>query len=195
MPIRLLLKRLLLCGVRSDPTVPGSSRALHSSLATRFGSRLGEAHMTRRADVLIPVLIAALAALIGSASSRREARAPSAAAEFTAIPRRHEQSAIRREIVGEKLRTALLPAMREAGIDMWIIVDRENNADPLHDEIGGGYSGPGAAFVFFDFGGGAAEKIYLGQEQPLNSMISQLYDQKQYPAATSRISRSFCETP
>lgn len=41
-------------------------------------------------------------------------------------------------------------AMREAGVDMWIIVDRENDADPLHDEIGGGYSNPGAAFVFLD---------------------------------------------
>src|SRR5690349_6527645 len=96
------------------------------------------------------------------------------------IPSRHQQFAIHNAIVAEKLQRSLLPAMRDAGIDMWIVIDRENNADPLHDELGGGYSGPGAAFLFFDGGGADAERIYLGQEQPVDSPITRLYDHKEY---------------
>ena len=36
-----------------------------------------------------------------------------------------------------ELDTALLPAMRNHGIDMWIVLDRENNVEPLHGELGG----------------------------------------------------------
>jgi len=120
------------------------------------------------ATIIIPALF-----LRNQSAARAEPQQPD-------IPRRHEQLAIRNAIVAEKLQRSLLPAMRDAGIDMWIVIDRENNADPLHDELGGGYSGPGAAFLFFDGGGADAEKIYLGQEQPVDSPISRLYDHKEY---------------
>jgi Xaa-Pro aminopeptidase len=71
--------------------------------------------------------------------------------------------------------------MRNHGIDMWIVLDRENNPEPLHDELGGGYSGVRAAFIFFDSGGDNVEKIFLGShEQPANSVITQVYDVKKY---------------
>ncbi len=47
--------------------------------------------------------------------------------------------------------------------------------------IGGGFSGVRAAFIFFDDGSDIPEKIYYGShEQPANSVISQLYDEKIY---------------
>ena len=97
------------------------------------------------------------------------------------IPDFRERFVLRRDIVREKLETSLLPAMRHHGIDMWIVFDRENNPDPLHDELGGGFSGSGAVFMFHDDGGRAAEKIYFGSsEQPLDSDVERFYDQTSY---------------
>ena len=87
----------------------------------------------------------------------------------------------RRNMVADKLQRVLLPAMRNHGVDMWIVLDRENNSDPLHDELGGGFSGVRAAFVFFDNGSSDVEKIYYGSHsQPANSVIEQVYDEKLY---------------
>jgi len=87
----------------------------------------------------------------------------------------------RRNMVADKLQRVLLPAMRNHDVDMWIVLDRENNSDPLHDELGGGFSGVRAAFVFFDNGGSDVEKIYYGSHsQPANSVIEQVYDEKLY---------------
>jgi Xaa-Pro dipeptidase len=96
-------------------------------------------------------------------------------------PGSSERFAIQKAIVLEKLDTALLPAMRAHGVDMWIVLDRENHPDPMHVELGGGYSGVRAAFVYFDSGGTKAEKIFYGShEQPANSVITQVYDEKAY---------------
>ncbi len=97
------------------------------------------------------------------------------------IPDARARFEIDNAIVKEKLNTALLPAMRAHGIDMWIVLERENNSDPLHAEIGGGFSGVRAAFIYFDGGAETPEKIYFGShEQPANSVIAQTYDIKQY---------------
>lgn len=97
------------------------------------------------------------------------------------IPTSIERNEIKKAIVAEKLATALLPAMRNHGIDMWIVLDRENNSEPLHDELGGGFSGVRAAFIFFDNGSDTVEKIYYGShEQAATSVIGQVYDEKKY---------------
>lgn len=97
------------------------------------------------------------------------------------VPGALERARIRTEIVEEKLRMALLPAMRAHGIDMWIVLDRENNPDPLHEEIGGGFAGVRSAYIFFDTGAAEPEKIYLGSHvQPQDSVIEQVYDEKVY---------------
>ena len=46
------------------------------------------------------------------------------------VPGALERARIKTAIVEEKLRVALLPAMRAHGIDMWIVLDRENHPDP-----------------------------------------------------------------
>ena len=97
------------------------------------------------------------------------------------VPGALERARIKTAIVEEKLRTALLPAMRTHGIDMWIVLDRENHPDPLHEEIGGGFAGVRSAYIFFDSGGAEPEKIYLGSHvQPNDSVIEQVYDEKVY---------------
>jgi Xaa-Pro aminopeptidase len=96
-------------------------------------------------------------------------------------PSARERFEIQKAIVLEKLNIALLPAMRTHGVDMWIVLDRENHDDPMHLELGGGYSGVRAAFIFFDGGGSTVEKIFYGShEQPANSVIAQVYDEKSY---------------
>lgn len=106
---------------------------------------------------------------------------PGAAVSGYGIPDSRERFEIQREAISEKLQTALLPAMRNHGIDMWIVLDRENNSEPLHVELGGGFSGVRAAFLFFDDGGDTVQKLYYGShEQPANSVISQLYDETIY---------------
>ena len=92
------------------------------------------------------------------------------------VPGALERARIKTAIVEEKLRVALLPAMRAHGIDMWIVLDRENHPDPLHEEIGGGFGGVRSAYIFHDSGGAEPEKIYLGSHhQPGDS---QIYDEK-----------------
>ena len=97
------------------------------------------------------------------------------------IPDSKERFAIQRNAIAEKLQTALLPAMRNHGIDMWIVLDRENNEEPLHVELGGGFAGVRGAFIFHDDGSDTVEKLYYSShEQPANSVIAQIYDETIY---------------
>ncbi len=103
-----------------------------------------------------------------------------AAADY-GIPGSQQRFELQREMVADKLDRALLPAMRNHDIDMWIVLDRENNPDPLHDELGGEFSGVRAAFVFIDSGGDRPEKVYYGSHsQPDNSVVGQVYDETLY---------------
>jgi Xaa-Pro aminopeptidase len=96
-------------------------------------------------------------------------------------PGARERFEIKNAIVREKLNTALLPAMRRNGIDMWIVLDRENHLDPLHEELGGGFAGVRGAFIFYDNGGPKPDTIYYSShEQPATSVITRVYDQKKY---------------
>jgi len=59
-------------------------------------------------------------------------------------------------VKAEKMRTHLLPTMREHGVDLWIIMSRENNVDPALDLFGGygisGWYGHRNAYLFYDNG-------------------------------------------
>jgi len=128
--------------------------------------------MKRRSLFLTPLALAA--------SPAASAAAVSPADEY-GVPSPRERFAIKTALTAEKLNTALLPAMRKHGIDMWISMDRENNYEPLHDELGGGYSGVRAAFIFFDNGGDKPEKIFINSHaQSEDSVIGRVYDLKRY---------------
>ena len=130
-----------------------------------------------RAGCLLALAFALSGCTMDSGSS-----APAApdAADY-GIPDSRERFAIQRDAIAEKLQAVLLPAMRNHGIDMWIVLDRENNEEPLHIELGGGFAGVRGAFIFHDNGSDTVEKLYYSShEQPANSVISQVYDETIY---------------
>jgi Xaa-Pro aminopeptidase len=60
------------------------------------------------------------------------------------------------QVKEEKMRQHLLPLMRRHDIDMWIIMSRENNVDPIVELFGGygitGWYGHRNAYIFYDPG-------------------------------------------
>ncbi len=60
------------------------------------------------------------------------------------------------QVKAEKMRTHLLPAMRANGVDLWVIMSRENNPDPALELFGGngitGWYGHRNAYLFWDSG-------------------------------------------
>lgn len=145
--------------------------------------------VVRRRPVAGCVALALTALLNGCSGGGEPARASVSAtawpdfcgSDLSGIPGARERFGLHNAMVREKLDTALLPAMRAHGIDMWIVLDRENNNEPMHDILGGEFSGVRAAFIFFDAGGYRPERIYFGShEQPATSVITQTYDVKQY---------------
>lgn len=74
------------------------------------------------------------------------------------------------EVKLEKLELHLQPAMRRAGVDMWIIMSREFNLDPMLQMFGdngiSGWYGHRNAYIFYDAGGDAPlERVLIGTHQ------------------------------
>jgi Xaa-Pro aminopeptidase len=67
-----------------------------------------------------------------------------------------------RQIRLDKFDHVLPRAMRGSGIDMWIVAMKENNYDPLYDDLGRGYVGSIGYYVFTDRGGDRIERAALG---------------------------------
>ena len=80
-------------------------------------------------------------------------------AETQEARRRYERAC---QIRQEKLDRILPEAMRENRADMWIVVMREGLLDPLWEDLGGGYVGGWAYWVFTDRGGDRIERVVLG---------------------------------
>ncbi|MGB3151674.1 MAG: M24 family metallopeptidase [Maribacter sp.] len=77
------------------------------------------------------------------------------------------QEAMRRwrklnQIRQDKFDLVLPTAMRENNIDMWIVTNREGNLDPLYTDMGEGYVGSNAYYIFTDVGGERIERAALG---------------------------------
>ena len=91
-------------------------------------------HLFRMAVLAAFALWFTAVSTLGAAQDTRSGTA--LAAVHVRIPSAHERLEIRKAIVREKLARAVLPAMRAHGFDLWITIDRENQADPLHDDFG-----------------------------------------------------------
>jgi len=52
--------------------------------------------------------------------------------------------------------------MRDNNIDMWIVMSREGNFDPLYPNMGKGYVGKNGYYIFTDPGEGRIERAALG---------------------------------
>ena len=64
----------------------------------------------------------------------------------------------------DKFDLILPEAMRENKIDMWIIINREGNFDPLYPDMGEGYVGHNGYYIFTDTGKPRIERAVLGIE-------------------------------
>ncbi len=77
------------------------------------------------------------------------------------------QEAMRRwrklnQVRQDKFDLVLPEAMRENNIDMWIVTNREGNLDPLYTDMGEGYVGGNAYYIFTDTGEDRIERAALG---------------------------------
>jgi Xaa-Pro aminopeptidase len=64
----------------------------------------------------------------------------------------------------DKFDLVLPRAMRDTGLDMWIVMFKEGHYDPLYEDLGRGYPGRVAFYVFTDRGGERIERAALGVE-------------------------------
>ena len=55
-----------------------------------------------------------------------------------------------KEIRKKRINTLLPNALKEANVDCWMVICRENNNDPLADHVGGENAGGTAAFLFYN---------------------------------------------
>ena len=99
--------------------------------------------------VSLTALVVLGALVCASESSAQEAR------------RRWEQQCRIRQ---DKFDHVLPEAMRENGIDMWLVMMKEGHYDPLYDDLGRGYPQRVAYYVFTDRGGPRVERAALGLE-------------------------------
>ena len=79
------------------------------------------------------------------------------------VPRVEAQEARRRwemqrQIRLDKFEQVLPRAMRDNGIDMWIVAVKENHYDPLWKDLGRGYVSGIGYYVFTDRGGDRIER-------------------------------------
>ena len=70
-----------------------------------------------------------------------------------------------RQIRLDKFEQVLPRAMRDNGIDMWIVAVKENHYDPLWKDLGRGYITGIGYYVFTDRGGDRIERAALGPER------------------------------
>ena len=66
------------------------------------------------------------------------------------------------QIRNDKFDLVLPEVMRENNIDMWIIMNREGNFDPLYPDMGEGYVGSTGVYIFTDNGSDRIERAALG---------------------------------
>jgi len=67
-----------------------------------------------------------------------------------------------RQIRLDKFEQVLPRAMRDHGIDLWIVAVKENHTDPLWNDLGRGYVSGIGYYVFADRGGDRIERLALG---------------------------------
>ena len=115
--------------------------------------------------------LTALVLLLPGVSTAQEAR------------RRWERMA---QIRRDKFDLVLPEAMRENQIDMWITVMREGHLDPLYEDLGRGYVGSVAYYVFTDRGGDRIERVALGvggyllEENGAYDLVTGSYDLREF---------------
>jgi len=93
--------------------------------------------------------------------------AASASAHVDGARSERERAALHDRIVLKKLDTVLGPAMKANDIQMWIVLTREYNVDPVFPFVtpDGTYPGGRNTYVFIETGGSRPERIAIGSHQ------------------------------
>ena len=78
----------------------------------------------------MPVLVLLAVLLLGAPAAAQQLRAPVAVGADRVLTHR-EQAALVRERIPDRFDTVLPDLLRRAGIDMWIVISREYNDDPV----------------------------------------------------------------
>ena len=81
---------------------------------------------------------------------------------------------MQRQIRLDKFEQVLPRAMRDNGIDMWIVAVKENHYDPLWNDLGRGYVSGIGYYVFTDRGGDRIERAALGPSGYLLERVGRL---------------------
>ncbi len=96
------------------------------------------------------IFLSVLVLLVAAPASAQEAR------------RRWEQMC---QIRKDKFDYILPQAMRESGIDMWLVMMKEGHYDPLYDDLGRGYPGRVGFYIFTDRGTGTSPESHARIER------------------------------
>ncbi len=83
------------------------------------------------------------------------------------------------QVKADKMHEHLLPTMRKHGVDLWVIMSRENAPDPALELFGGngitGWYGARNAYLFYDAGDAGLETTVIGTH--LSGHLRRFYDQ------------------
>lgn len=113
----------------------------------------------------ILALIVVSALLAGCAPAGPPSPPDSPAAPTDGLTPAAERARTEREwtLKADKMRRHLIPTMRTHGVDLWVVMSRENAPDPVVELFGGsgitGWYGHRNAYLFFDRGGDAATAL------------------------------------
>jgi Xaa-Pro aminopeptidase len=66
------------------------------------------------------------------------------------------------QIRRDKFDRILPSAMRDNGVDMWLVMQKENQFDPMYEDLGRGYVGSVGYYIFTDRGGDRIERVAIG---------------------------------
>ncbi len=125
-------------------------------------------------------LVSLLALVSLSAAAQMSGEQPIAPTSNLDVPGEKERQRVRSELIAKRLDSVLLPAMRAHGIDLWLVMSREHNVDPILSEIGGGWGGVRNAYLFYDNGGDKPEKVFIGSHELRDRTIAESYDEVIY---------------
>ena len=116
--------------------------------------------MTRLTRVLVLVLAAAIVCAAGLGSE------PAAASGGPAILTLRQQAAVYNDWLKNRLDRLLPDLMRQEGFDMWLVICRENNEDPVYASLvpfNTLYASRTSMLVFFDRGAEGVERLTVSR--------------------------------
>ena len=100
------------------------------------------------------ILLLVISSMATTAVAQTQDAARNAASDIQNIVPRRARAQLSQGILQWRLDNLLPDMMREAGLDMWIVIDREDNGDPVSWTLSGGRRSVGF-LVFYDAGGEA----------------------------------------